>query len=74
MSALINALRAVPAIVNLINKFIDMWLDYQDERDEKEIRNLEIKRKSLLAAIRNESISYDDRLQLRRLLWDLNKR
>lgn len=71
-TGLVAIAKAVPKVADLINKFYDLWIDYQIEQIDIKLISKKEKRISVLKAIKNAN-SKVERKALSALLTDINK-
>ena len=71
MQALIVFIEAVPALVKLVTLFVDKWQDYQYSKLVNTYNEKDLKRLSLIQAVRKAD-NDDQRKALVRMLYDLN--
>ncbi len=71
MQALIAFIEAVPALVKLVTLFVDKWQDYQYSKLVNTYNEKDLKRLSLIQAVRKAD-NDDQRKALVRMLYDLN--
>lgn len=72
-SAFIAIVEAIPALVKLVQTFVDKWQDYQFSKIESEYTQKDIKRSSLIKALKKAETD-EERKALARMLYDLNVR
>lgn len=73
IEVLVALFKAIPAITEIANKFVDLWLYSQDKIDEKNAEKLKIKREAIFKSLQNKDLTNEERSELRRMLFDLNK-
>lgn len=73
IQVLVALFKAIPAITEIANKFVELWLYSQDKIDEKNAEKLKIKREAIFKSLQNKDLTNEERSQLRRMLFDLNK-
>jgi hypothetical protein len=71
VQALIAFIEAVPALVKLVTLFVDKWQDYQYSKLVNTYNEKDLKRLSLIQAVRKAD-NDDQRKALVRMLYDLN--
>ena len=71
-SAIISFIEAVPALVKLVQTFVDKWQDYQYSKLLEKYNEKDLKRSSLIQAVKKAE-SDEQRKVLIRMLYDLNK-
>ena len=71
-TGLIAIAKAVPKVAEVINKFYDLWIDYQIEQIDKYRVNKREKRIVVLKAIKNANTN-EERKILSNLLTTINK-
>ena len=71
-TGLIAIAKAVPRVAELVNKFYDLWIDYQIEQIKIQYISKKEKRISVLKAIKNAKTK-NERKALSILLADINK-
>jgi hypothetical protein len=71
VQALIVFIEAVPALVKLVTLFVDKWQDYQYSKLVNTYNEKDLKRLSLIQAVRKAD-NDDQRKALVRMLYDLN--
>lgn len=73
IQVLVAIFKAIPAITELANKFVELWLYSQDKIDERNAEKLKIKREAIFKSLQNKELTNEERGELRRMLFDLNK-
>lgn len=73
IQVLVALFKAIPAITEIANKFVELWLYSQDKIDEKNAEKLKIKREAIFKSLQNKDLTNEERSELRRMLFDLNK-
>lgn len=71
-TGLIAIAKAVPKVADLINKFYDLWIDYQIEKIDHYIINKREKRIVLMKQIRDAKTN-DERKALSIILHDIDR-
>ena len=71
-TGIIAIAKAVPKIAEIINQFIDLWVDYQLEKIEQEISSKRSKRLALISAIKKAE-SDNERKALSIILADISR-
>jgi hypothetical protein len=71
-SAIVSFIEAIPALVKLVQTFIDKWQDYQYSKLLQQYTDKDLKRSSLIKAVKKAETD-EERKALIRMLYDLNK-
>lgn len=71
-TAFVAFIEAVPALVKLVQSFVDKWQEYQFSKLESQYTKKDLKRSSLLKAVKKAETD-EERKVLIRMLYDLNK-
>ena len=71
-TGIVAVAKAVPKVAEVINKFYDLWIDYQIEQIQGKIIIKREKRAVLMRAIKNAK-SNQERKALSSVLSDINK-
>lgn len=72
-SAFVAFIEAIPALVKLVQTFVDKWQDYQFSKLLKDYTEKDLKRSSLIKAVKKAETD-EERKALIRMLYDLNVR
>lgn len=71
MSSLIAFIESIPALVKLVQTFIDQWQDYQISKIEDKYSDKAMQRTSLINAIKKADTD-EERKTLIKLLYNIN--
>jgi hypothetical protein len=71
-SAFVAFIESIPALVKLVQTFIDKWQDYQYSKLLAKNTDKDLKRSSLIKAVKKAETD-EERKALIRMLYDLNK-
>lgn len=71
-SGVVAIAKAIPKLTELINKFVDLWVDYQLDKIEQEISTKRTKRLALMSAIKKAE-SDNERKELSIILADVSR-
>jgi len=71
-SAIVSFIEAIPALVKLVQTFIDKWQDYQYSKLLQQYTDKDLKRSSLIKAVKKAETD-EEHKALIRMLYDLNK-
>lgn len=71
-TAIVSFIEAIPALVKLVQTFVDKWQEYQFSKLESQYTKKDLKRSSLLKAVKKAETD-EERKVLIRMLYDLNK-
>ena len=70
-SAIISFIEAIPALVKLVQTFVDKWQDYQYSKILVKYNEKDFKRVSLVKAVKKAETD-EERKALVRMLYELN--
>jgi hypothetical protein len=70
-SAIISFIEAIPALVKLVQTFVDRWQDYQYSKILLKYNEKDFKRVSLVKAVKKAETD-EERKALVRMLYELN--
>lgn len=73
IQVLVALFKALPAANDLMNKFVELWIYSQDRIDENEAIKKQKRREVIFKSLQNKELTNDERSDLRRLLYDINK-
>jgi len=66
-TSIVGALKAVPALVRIVEEFISLWILWQEKQIDDAIKDAQEERKAILSLLRKE-VSDEERRRLRILL------
>lgn len=73
IQVLVALFKALPAIKSLVDQFTELWIYSQEIKDENKTLQKQKQREVLLKSLQNKELTNDERANLRRLLYDINK-
>ncbi len=71
LAALVAGLKGVSAARDLINRFTELWITYEDDQDQTAANKRIRRRNALVSALSQPGMSNAERDEIRRALWDL---
>lgn len=73
-AALLAVFKAIPALWNIYQKSVELYIKEQNAADQANVNNVREKREALLASLKQPGLSDENRANLRHLLYSLHGR